>query len=735
MAGISKKGEIMRTLITLCIMGMLLVAACAQAPPPTGEDTYQVNDNVELSGSTQELKKFESVEELRDFLKENQGQSYGYDEWGGMRGGVMMEMAADVAMAPQAMGATKSASNGADDYSTTNVQVEGVDEADFVKNDDKYIYLLSGDNLVIVDAYPAEDADILSKTDIDGQPRDMFVHGDTLVVFVDRNDYVYALPEFDIMPRPHYTQQLHVMVYDIADREDPELEDEFTINGRYLQSRMIGEHVYFLTQENVRMYDYWPDVPVIRDADSVVVRPEIYYFDNPEDNYQFVTVASLALSDLDVEAKSYLMGYASTIFVSQDNLYVSYQKNMPWRYYEDEKEEKFWDVVVPELPASVRSQINAVKDDDLNAAEEWGLIREILQDMYDEMDEDDAADLVEDINDAVREWEWDREEERRKTIIHKIAVDEGDIDYVAKGEVKGQLLNQFSMDEYNGDLRVATTTYVYSRQGSTQWNNVYVLDEDMDMIGELEGLAEDERIYSTRFMGERLYMVTFQRIDPLFVIDLSNPRDPEVLGELKIPGFSDYLHPYDENHLIGVGKETKENEWGGVSLKGVKVSLFDVSDVENPRQVDVIEIGGPGSTTEVSQDHKAFLFDRDKQVMVLPVREVKEDWRWEDRWRYSNQRVWQGAYVYTVTENGFEKRGKVSHYEGSEESRWYWGSPAAVRRSLYMDDVLYTISQRTIEMHDIDSVEEINDLDLPYSEPDYRHYPEPMPFVDVDWVE
>ena len=124
------------------------------------------------------------------------------------------------------------------------------------------------------------------------------------------------------------------------------------------------------------------------------------------------------------------------------------------------------------------------------------------------------------------------------------------------------------------------------------------LNSKMETIGKLENLAEKERIYSTRFIGDRLYMVTFLRIDPLFVIDLSNPNKPEVLGELKIPGFSDYLHPYDENHIIGIGKETGTNDWGGVSTKGVKVALFDVSDVKNPKQVDSYEIGQAGTDSE-----------------------------------------------------------------------------------------------------------------------------------------
>jgi len=138
------------------------------------------------------------------------------------------------------------------------------------------------------------------------------------------------------------------------------------------------------------------------------------------------------------------------------------------------------------------------------------------------------------------------------------------------------------------NFRIATTAWT---SGSSQ-NNVYILDVDLNIVGKLENLAPKESIYSARFMGDRCYLVTFRKIDPLFVIDLKNPYDPEVLGQLKITGYSDYLHPYDENHVIGVGKETVAADWGDFSwYQGVKISLFDVSNVSNPVEIDKYEIG------------------------------------------------------------------------------------------------------------------------------------------------
>ena len=338
---------------------------------------------------------------------------------------------------------------------------------------------------------------------------------------------------------------------------------------------------------------------------------------------------------------------------------------------------------------------------------------------------DYKADFADKVEKSVEEYQIKAEQERRKTVIHRISINEGKIRHEADGEVPGYLLNQFSMDEKGGNLRVTTTTYVYARE-STMYNNVFVLDSDMEVIGKLEDIAPEERIYSARFIGDRLYMVTFKNVDPFFVIDLSEPESPKILGQLKIPGFSNYLHPYDEDTIIGIGKETEGNEWGGISTKGVKLALFDVSDVKNPKQLDKYEIGEQGTDSEALNEHKAFLFDREKNILVIPVREVKGRY-YDSKYGYYRNDVWQGAYAFGLTkEDGFELKGKVTHAEKADDDAYY-GSPNAVRRSLYMGNVLYTISAKKIKMNDIDSIESLNEIELPYEEP--RDYPVPMPFV------
>jgi uncharacterized secreted protein with C-terminal beta-propeller domain len=282
------------------------------------------------------------------------------------------------------------------------------------------------------------------------------------------------------------------------------------------------------------------------------------------------------------------------------------------------------------------------------------------------------------------------------------------------------VLNQFSMDEYNGNFRIATTEGQQSRSNPTTSNNIYVVDSGMKVIGSLEGLAPGESIYSARFMGSRGYLVTFKKIDPLFVIDLSDPAKPEVLGKLKIPGYSDYLHPYDETHLIGLGKDAAAAEGENQDFawyQGVKLSLFDVSDVARPTEVANYLIGDRGTDSYALHEHKAFLFSKEKNLLVIPVTLAKID-----PLKYPNgvepntygDFVFQGAYVFNISiEGGFSLKGTVSHADPSalqKSGEYYYGNNDNVQRSLYMDNALYTVSDKYVKANDLGTLAPISSL-------------------------
>jgi uncharacterized secreted protein with C-terminal beta-propeller domain len=238
---------------------------------------------------------------------------------------------------------------------------------------------------------------------------------------------------------------------------------------------------------------------------------------------------------------------------------------------------------------------------------------------------------------------------------------------------------------------------------------------NLSIVGRLESIAPGENFHSARFMNNKCYLVTFMMTDPLFVIDLSNPAMPTELGNLTIPGYSDYLHPYDENHLIGIGKETTASEQGYFAwYQGVKISLFDVSNVSHPIQMANYIIGDRGSDTPVLRDHKAFLFDKTRNLLVLPVSVAKID---ETQYPYIvppsayGTTVWQGAYVFNVTlTNGITFRDRITHVESGsniyEDSYW-------VKRSLYIENVLYTVSDKKVKLNNLEDLTLIKEIMIP----------------------
>jgi inhibitor of cysteine peptidase len=690
------------TLATLILVA-ILASGCTSVPALTPVTTPVTTD----------LKKFNSTAEIEQYIRDSmttdqEGVYRTYPMTAMSGAGLTTQESAKNSMAvpaPAASGAVdySTISSGAGDYSTTNIQVAGVDEPDIVKNDARYIYTISGQTLTIVDAYPAEKASIVSKTEISDTPKDIFVTGDRLVLFTvewgspDYSVNKVAAGVAEIVPRrPVYSNSTvtHAVIYDISDRSNPKVIKDYTIEGDYTDSRMIGSQVYMVTREQV--YPYYNDqiiVPTLREGTKTIVQPDVWYFDNPDQQYTFTTITAIdAGTGTEKNAQTYLLGNGNIIYVSPDAMYVSYQKYHPIVY----PVRGGMEIALPQ-PASASLGAGSGASGAVSSAP-------VPQD-FNTMNEEQRQAIISSLRsgeqDAIRKQEADQ----TSTVIHKIAITDGAIQYVAKGEVPGTLKNQFSMDEYNDNLRVATTSSVYTTSGQYTYNNVYVLDDQMERIGALTHIAEQETIYSTRFIGDRLYMVTFKRIDPFFVIDLSTPSNPKVLGKLKIPGYSDYLHPYDATHIIGIGKETATNDWGGVSTSGVKLALFDVSDVTNPKLLDKVQIGDAGSDSAALTDHHAFLFDRNKNLLVIPIRAVSMNQVKKGDYYNNQPQAWYGAYVFGLTpETGFTLKGTVQHGTGDNGYYYYGSSGSDVKRSLYIGNVLYTMSSKQIKANSLDNI-------------------------------
>lgn len=593
---------------------------------------------------------------------------------------------------------------GADEYSTTNIQVEGVDEADVIKNDGRYIYLIKGETVRIIDAYPAESMEELISFSLgEGYesftPSEMYVDEDTLVVIGSVYKNVTFEPETTdefFYPSYYYSTRTKVYVVDITDRAKPAVQRAVEFDGGYNTSRRIGNTLYMVMTD--APYYYYGDreiMPLMYDSEKGMEEPvagctDVRILPKPQ-SFNFLITAAIPLKDMDKPVdREVIAGDAQNVYASAGNLFVT--------------------------------------------ATDWGGGYYRSYNAYD-------------------------------SAVYKFALGNGTIAYKAQGKVPGTILNQFSMDEYNGNFRVATTTNEYV-MGKEMANNLYILDKDLKLLGELEGIAPGEKIYSVRFMGDRAYMVTFDRIDPLFVIDVATPSAPKILGELKIPGYSTYLHPYDENHLLGFGNEVDENNEMSTddfvwyeAVQGMKIGMFDVTDVSKPKEMFKEVIGDQGTYSELLYNHKALLFDKEKELLAFPITvyELEDtaicseynydtcpsdcrkicvpssctfengitvcttDCNGTDScvpydYNYSNP-VFDGAYVYNVNlEDGFTLKGKITHYNEDQQQELldnkYTDYERAIKRLLYMGETLYSVSFDALKANKLSDLSEINMIEL-----------------------
>ena len=724
------------------------------------------------TASQASLAKFQSWGEVSDFIK-SASSGYSPYSFGLMRTDVLMASSA-LGSAPNAAKAaseTSGVAQGPTDYSTTNVQVAGVDEADIIKNDGKYLYVASAGNgyygyydyygstgqengtVRIIDAYPADSMRVVSTIMVDGTVGEIFIDGNKLVVFGTKRIPYEATPYPDSQagqtapsgagitaeanakiampgryyPYYSYTYQQFVRVYDVTDRSNPVQLKEIALDGSYVTSRMIGNKVYALVNQQAN-YNYPIPLYYENGIKREVPLSAISYVDCPDTWYQYAFFFTLDLDALSSEASKsvVLLGGSQNVYVSMSNAYITsteYSYSPTWdRYY------PFILPLAPELQANITAvdaqNISAWRKDKLKFAAYYGWFYNQSQEVRDSLEtkiRGTAADAVS------SQFAPDFGTER--TSIHRFSLGSS-VEYQASGFVPGHALNQFSLDESDGYFRIATTSGRVTSMGGNTSNDIYVLAPNLTVVGSLQGLAPGESIYSARFIGSRAYLVTFKKIDPLFVIDLSVPTEPRLLGKLKIPGYSDYLHPYDDTHLIGIGKDAQPSETGDFSwYQGVKLSLFDVSDVANPREVASYKIGDRGTDSAALSDHKAFLFSKQKNLLVIPITLAElnaSKYASTEPFQYGDF-TFQGAYVFKLTaESGFELKGRISHADASDllKSGEYFPQCSNVVRSAYIGDTLYTVSESKVLANDLSSMQSISGLTFSECKADYYGYVE-----------
>lgn len=562
------------------------------------------------------------------------------------------------------VGSTESSSSSSNtkDYSTTNIQVENVDEADIVKTDGDYIYSISEDNVIITDAKDPKQPKVVAtiQSEDDDIPEDIILYKDKLVVISTKGNQTQ---------RYYYNNRMNtvVKIYNITSREKPMLTKSYEMYEPYYTSRCIDNVLYVISSGNLRKED--DKIVVGYNEDNMEKEMSIdkikYLKDVKTTKQTLISTVDLNNETADIKLDSYLMNI-SNAYVSENAIYLLNQK-----YNNDSK-----------IPIKLLFGFKGV----------FG-----LEDYY-EIDSESGY----------------------YTEIYKFDIKEN-VEYKAKTKVKGKTINQYSLDEKDNHLRIA----LYDNDGS----RVAIFDEDLKQIGISDNVAKGEKMYSSRFIGDKVYFVTYKTMDPLFVMDLSNETKPKVLGKLKIPGYSTYLHPYDENHIIGIGMETKEiinrNSNGKVisttaKVVGMKMALFDVSNVNSPVQISSVVIGDSRTTSAILTNPKALLFSKEKSLIAIPVNNYSQDFEVtssnnyetmiNNYTKYSKPYNAEGYFVYNINvQDGFKLKGVITH---EKTNATYYYSNSKLLRGLYIDNNLYTVSETMIKVNELDSLKAVGELKL-----------------------
>jgi len=607
------------------------------------------------------IKKFSSEEDFKTYLQEAELGYYSALSIIGAGIRPLVEQAMPGPMAPfeislEGKGAIP------ERVSATTVQVIGIDEPDIVKTDGKEIYFSSGESYYwrpfleeiippkitgetkTIKAFPPIDLAIDAKIDKKG---DLLLYGNILVIFSEEEIYGYDVSNTK-SPEKKWTM---------------ELEDNNYVTG----ARLYKDKIYLVIKTRVDTYHPCPIRPLSVEGVPLEIKCiDIYH---PIVKIPVDVTYNAMILDPDsgkIENKISFVGTSdlSIIYMSENGIYVTYSYYESLiKFFSNFFKEKCKDII----PDWLIEKLEKLESYDISDTAKFTEFTIILERYYNSLSDDERLRIENELENRMSDYSKEHKREFEKTGIVKIGLDEFEIS--ATGNIPGRPLNQFSLDEYENYLRLATTV------GEGMWgiggqresaNDVYILDENLKITGFLQDLGLEEKIYSVRFIEDKGYIVTFRQIDPFFVIDLSNPKKPELKGELKIPGYSSYLHPITKDKILGMGKEGSQ----------VKISLFDVSQPEKPTEIDKYTLDEYWS--DILETHHAFLLDKKHEIFFLPGS--------------------RGGYVFS--------------YKGNQLKLTRAVSDIRARRAVYINDYLYIIGDGKLVVLNELNWEKVNEIEF-----------------------
>ena len=601
-----------------------------------------------LPNDIKDIDSFSSEQDFKNYLQEIPESEYGY--YSGMAMGNVGSMAQTESILKSTTEDWNARSGEFAEpgrVSETNVQVLGIDEPDILKTDGKEIYYsLSegyrhwdynykyGGKTKVISAFPPESLSLKTEIDKNGN---LLLYNNILIIFSGNKIYGY----------------------DVSNPESPEEKWDIDLNTTLITARLFNGKIYLVTRNRINYYHPCPIIPL--SVKGIPINIECSRIYHPRSSIPVDTTYNAIVFNPNsgkIEKTISFVGSTgySIVYMSENAIYISYQ------YYESMFKliYNFLNEDCRDLmDARVIEKLNKLKSYDISDSAKMVESQQILEQYFNLLSDDEKMRIQNEFSDRFEDYFKNHKRDLEKTGIAKIGLN---MEISGAGKVPGKLLNQFSMDEYKNHLRVATTV----GQGSNSVNDVYVLNSNMNIVGSVEDLGETERIYSVRFLQDKGYVVTFRQIDPLHVLDLSNPENPELKGELKIPGYSSYLHPITKDKILGIGKEDFK----------MKVSLFDVSSPENPVEADKYLLDEYWS--DILSTHHAFLIDKKHKIFFLPGS--------------------KGGYIFSYENDNLKLKKTISNI--------------IAKRAVYINDYLYILGNNKIVVLDENTWEKVKEFEL-----------------------
>jgi hypothetical protein len=603
--------------------------------------------------------------------------------YGMMDAGVSMGLGGSMAI-PGAGGAAGSGSNGATEYSTTNTQVASVDEADYIKNDGNTIFVLSSDGLHVIDAWPAAETREVAHVSLPGTPRRMFLLDNRLVVYTQmpssgtKGSAGYSNPSDQGCTYGYDCRfaseggRTQIQVFDVTSPATPVELMRYEMSGGYVASRRIGANVY----------------TIVHDSGATEVAGLSYTiqatnYDDMQAKYAQLLAANNA--KIDGSADDFFLpwitttkpgGTAAAVTPCQYALATQYAQGGSFVSVNT------FDLTTLGSPTRTLLASNA------------GYVYASATSLY------MAVDRTPEQNYASSSYFYSSHQ-ANDSFVHKFKLNGTDTTYAGSVTLPGHILNQFAMDEYEGVLRVASTKgWVPSPNVTSSLTTYGEQAGKLVQLGQVGGIAPQEDIRSVRFNGDRGYVVTFKKTDPLFVFDLIDAANPKLMGELLIPGFSTYMHPLDKTHLLAIGFDA-DDKGDFAYFDGIQIQIFDVTELSNPKVEWKMLIGTRGSNSEALTNHLAFNYFAPKKMLALPITVCEGG----GDGMFGSKLTFAGLMAFDISlETGITEHGRLPFVDtatisaGSECNKWWTDSKSLVKRSIFMDDYIYGLSDAQLRV-------------------------------------